>query len=163
MSDESKQKSCSVSLSLATARPELLCREQQCIEMVCRDAVAKGRSLPELIVSPRPWWRPWASRPIRPYPVPQTKTVGDLASMYGQIYQAEMVAQWIAVLYGGEAGVHYSDILMSMQQQNGAAVRRWIESNPDGPLPSRRPVATDWLSRVESELPKYDSGLIGAD
>lgn len=153
---EAQSKAARPPLSLARSLAELKQREQACIELICRSAAAQNLPLPELIVAPRPWWRPWPSRIVRPYPAPNSKAVGDLAEMYRQTYEADLVVQWVAILYGDEAGKHYNQVLASMRQRQGEGMRMWLENNPDGPLPSRRPVASDWLNRVDSELPCYD-------
>ncbi|WP_156969011.1 hypothetical protein [Arenimonas metalli] len=143
-------------LYLPLSISDLQQREQACIELVCRDAVSRKARLPELIATPRPWWRPWPSRRTRPYPAPTRKTVGALAEMYGQVYESDFVIRCIELLYGDQAGQHYDQLLRLMQQRQGNATRQSLEQDPYGPLPTRRPVAVDWLNLVDWHLPRYD-------
>jgi hypothetical protein len=156
MVSEPTARSAKPPLSLATSRQDVFEREEKCIELVRAKAELGDLPMPEGIVPRKKWWR---RRPTRKavYDRPAKKTIHALAAMYGQSYRTEIMTEWVGILYGVSAGLHYSRVARSLLDQQGAANKRWLERNPDGPLPSRRPVSSDWLSLVDKELPSYDS------
>lgn len=143
-------------LTLATSPQEVFEREEQCIELV-RVKAEQGKGLmPESIVPRKRWWRPSPKRKTV-YDRPTEKSVIELAKLYSQSYHIDVMSKWVGILYGTAAGLHYSRIGESLLDQRREADRRWLEQNPDGPLPSRRPASSDWLSLLDKELPLYDS------
>ena len=145
-------------LNLATSPQDLFEREEICIELVRSEAERGNLPMPESIVPRKRWW---GRNPARrtTYDRPTKKTIHALAEMHGQSYRTDIMAEWVSILYGASAGLHYSQIAESLHEQQAAANKYWLELNPDGPLPTRRPVPSDWLTLVGKELPSYDSDV----